>query len=80
MSCMEGMITAIQHLEAGEWQAAHRIVQNDESAEGSWAHGIVHLMEGDLSNAGYWFRRAGRELADSAEIPAEIAALKKHLG
>src|SRR5438105_6232193 len=25
-----------------------------------WAHGIVHLMEGDLSNARYWYREAGR--------------------
>lgn len=67
---------AIGLLEAGDWQAAHRIVQKDGSALASWAHGIVHLMEGDRRNAGYWYGRAGRELPENAEVSAEIAALK----
>ena len=73
---------AIAHLAAGDWQAAHTIVQSDSSARGCWAHGIVHVLEGDLRNAGYWYGRAGRELpggGDSlsdAQIEAEIAALK----
>ena len=73
---MSTLSEAIGLLEAGDWQAAHRIVQKDDSALASWAHGIVHLMEGDRRNAGYWYGRAGRELADDAEISAEIAALK----
>ena len=43
--------TAIRHLRKGDWSKAHTLVQNDESALGCWAHGIVHLMEGDLGNA-----------------------------
>lgn len=73
---MSSLSEAIELLEAGDWQAAHRIVQKDPSALASWAHGIVHLMEGDRRNAGYWYGRAGRELPDDAEIGAEIAALK----
>ena len=42
----------------GDWQKAHAIVQNDESQLGCWAHGIVHMLEGDLGNARYWYRRA----------------------
>ncbi len=67
---------AVEFLEQGDWEAAHRIAQNDESPLGSWAHGIVHMMEGDLANAGYWYKRAGRELADTNRINDEIAALK----
>ena len=36
----------------------------------------MHILEGDLKNAGYWYGRAGRELAVGAEVDDEIAALK----
>ena len=74
---MSELASALNHLQRGDWEAAHRIVQADESAPSCWAHGIVHLMEGDESNAGYWYRRAGRALPAAApgRIDAEIAAL-----
>ena len=68
---------AVDALAAGDWQAAHAIAQRDSSAHGCWAHGIVHLLEGDRRNAGYWYGRAGRELPESDAIDAEIAALRK---
>jgi hypothetical protein len=47
---------AIAQLEHGNWRTAHGIVQRDEASPlACWAHGIVHLMEGDLSNARYWY-------------------------
>lgn len=70
------MKEVIELLESGDWQAAHTIVQKDSSSHGSWAHGIVHLMEGDRRNAGYWYGRAGRELPANDAIGSEIAALK----
>ena len=70
---------AVRLIEAGDWQAAHTIVQKDSSQIASWAHGIVHLMEGDRSNAGYWYRRAERNLPDDVEIDSELAALKAEL-
>ena len=73
---MGTLTEAIELLEAGDWQAAHAIVQKDSSSQGSWAHGIVHMMEGDLSNADYWYRRAGRARPAVDSIEAEIAALK----
>ena len=68
--------TAIRHLKKGEWEKAHTIVQDDESPLGCWAHGIVHLIEGDLDNAKYWYRRAHRPLPHGNTVAAEIAALK----
>lgn len=67
---------AVRHLEAGQWEAAHLLVQKDSTEQGCWAHGIVHLMEGDLENAKYWYRRAHRPLPHGNTVAAEIAALK----
>ena len=77
---MSSLREAIDLLAAGDWQAAHAIVQKDASAHGAWAHGIVHLMEGDRRNAGYWYGRAGRALPDDSAIAAEIDALREAAG
>jgi hypothetical protein len=73
---------AVTLLEAGDWQAAHVIVQEDEGSRlFCWAHGIVHLMEGDLPNARYWYRKAGRpSFTDAPPIAGEIHALKTEIG
>ena len=69
--------SAVAHLERGDWQAAHEIVQKDEeSALSCWAHGIVHVMEGDIPNARYWYREAKRPFPENYSVAAEIAALK----
>ena len=73
------MAKAVHHLEAGDWQAAHAIVQADATSLGCWAHGIVHLIEGDLANAQYWYRRAHRSMPHVDTAAAEIAALKDRL-
>jgi hypothetical protein len=65
---------ALSLLEQGDWRAAHLIVQEDEESRlACWAHGIVHLMEGDTANARYWYRKAGRSFGK--DVAAEIAAL-----
>lgn len=76
---MASLADAARLIEDGDWEAAHTIVQSDSSQLASWAHGIVHLMEGDRSNAGYWYRRAARDLSDDVEIASEIAALKAEI-
>ena len=68
---------ALTHLDSGDWRAAHEIVQKDEQSPLScWAHGIVHVMEGDLPNARYWYGQAKRAFPKTYSIPEEIAALK----
>jgi len=69
---------AVAHLEKGDWRAAHEIVQQDEKSPLScWAHGIVHLMEGDLPNARYWYAEAKRPFPKDYSIAEEIASLKE---
>src|SRR5204863_5693623 len=68
---------ALAHLEAGDWQAAHEIVQRDEDSPlACWAHGIVHIMGGDLPNARYWYGQAKRGFPAKPAAPQEIHALK----
>jgi hypothetical protein len=72
---------ALKHLQKGEWQAAHEIVQKDEDSPlACWAHGIVHLMEGDLPNARYWYGQAKRAFPASPSASAEISAIAAEIG
>ena len=69
--------SAVAHLEKGDWQAAHEIVQKDEESQlFCWAHGIVHVLEGDLPNARYWYREAKRPFPEKYSVADEISALK----
>jgi len=43
-----------------DWEAAHRCVQDDNSLDAAWVHAYLHRKEGDVSNAGYWYARAGQ--------------------
>jgi hypothetical protein len=76
---MPTILDAIESLARGDWESAHVVAQGDDSAIGSWLHGIVHLMEGDLENARYWYRRASRPFPDPSSIDDEIQALKAGL-
>ena len=53
-----------------EWKKAHDLCQ---MKEGEYAydrvHALVHWIEGDASNAAYWYRRVGGKRA--ADIKAE---------
>lgn len=44
----------------GDWKRAHESAQQDEGPAGSWVHAYLHRQEGDSSNAGYWYARAGK--------------------
>jgi hypothetical protein len=72
---------AVAQLEGGDWRAAHEIVQKDEvSPLACWAHGIVHLMEGDVPNARYWYRQAGETFPEPVFLNSEISRLKSAVG
>src|SRR5829696_5681157 len=47
----------------GNWAAAHSIAQDIDDETGSWIHAYLHRKEGDLGNAGYWYRRAKKPIA-----------------
>jgi hypothetical protein len=64
------LVKALWHDATGDWAGAHDVVQNIESAEAAWIHAYLHRKEGDLQNAQYWYRRAGKPAA-SGPLPDE---------
>ncbi|HYS93192.1 MAG TPA: hypothetical protein VEL48_07155 [Candidatus Acidoferrales bacterium] len=73
------LVKAVEFLEKGEWQPAHEIVQGDKSNLAAWLHGIVHTLEGDLDNARYWYRRAGRDFPGVEAVQREIASARRRV-
>jgi hypothetical protein len=56
-------LTALWWAAKGDWDAAHKIVQDESDANSAWVHAYLHRVEGDLSNASYWYRQAGQPVA-----------------
>ena len=71
-------LQALWHEAKGEWNAAHDLLQNDNSDAGSWVHAYLHRKEGDAGNAAYWYRRAGKPVA-SGPLEAEWEAIATSL-
>ncbi len=61
----------------GDWQSAHLIAQKYEDDDvASWIHAVVHRMEGDLANAGYWYRRVRRPLREDVSTADELREIE----
>ena len=58
----------------GDWDKAHKMVQDEQDADAAWVHAYLHRLEGDLGNAGYWYARAGKPAATDA-IDSEWAQI-----
>ena len=76
MSAAASLARALDLLQTGAWQDAHEIVQKDTSATAAWLHGIVHILEGDLDNARYWYRKADRDFPGPEAVQSEISAAR----
>ncbi len=62
----------------GDWDRAHALVMDEGTPEAAWVHAYLHRREGDLGNARYWYRQAGRHEAHGpleGEWEAIVAAL-----
>lgn len=65
---------------AGDWEEAHEIVQRDEAdPTAAWIHAVIHKIEGDLANAGYWYRRAGRPADNGRDPHDELQDIRAEL-
>jgi hypothetical protein len=66
-------------LRSRKWEAAHEIAQESKAPLAAWAHGIVHIIEGDEPNARYWYGQARRAFPGMDAIDAEIDSLERDL-
>ena len=74
------MLRAIDLALTGKWDAAHQLVQpHEDDATAAWIHAALHKIEGDLSNARYWYHCANRMQHISDEPRAELAAIQAEL-
>jgi hypothetical protein len=69
-SNLDAPLAALWWAAKGNWDKAHSIAQDEESSEAAWVHAYLHRVEGDVGNAGYWYRRAVKPAATGA-IEAE---------
>jgi hypothetical protein len=56
-------LTALWWAGKGDWNKGHQIVQDESGWDAAWVHAYLHRVEGDLGNAGYWYRRARKPVA-----------------
>jgi len=60
------LLHALWYERNGDWTRAHQITQDIDTDDASWVHAYLHRGEGDLSNARYWYRHAGKVPATSS--------------
>jgi len=76
----EDLLKAVELALAGEWDAAHNLVQQyEDDAIAAWIHAVLHKIEGDLANSRYWYRRADRLDRVTEEPRAELVAIQAEL-
>lgn len=45
----------------GDWSNAHKLIQDLIDKNAAWIHAYLHRKEGDVWNADYWYRNAGKQ-------------------
>ncbi len=75
---LDAPLAALWWAAKGDWDAAHKLVQDEETSGAAWIHAYLHRVEGDLGNAGYWYRRAGKPVA-AGPVEAEWERIASEL-
>ena len=44
-----------------DWSGAHDLINDLSDPQSAGIHTYLHRKEGDLGNAGYWYKRAGKK-------------------
>ncbi|NOR71938.1 MAG: hypothetical protein GQ532_20015 [Methylomarinum sp.] len=55
----------LNYAKDGEWDIAHQLIQSHSDKTSCLIHGYLHRIEGDLSNANYWYARAESMMPDN---------------
>ena len=75
---MPEYLKALWYDAKGDWENAHTIIQDIEDKTAAWIHAYLHRKEGDISNADYWYNRAGRK-RPSLTLQKEWESIVKEL-
>lgn len=74
MSCDH--VKALNLAKEGQLEEAHEIVQAHSDRFACLIHGYLHRVEGDMSNARYWYNRADEIIPDNS-LDDEISRIYK---
>ena len=77
---MDTLRQVLAHMREKRWKQAHDLVQLDDSQLGAWLHGILHIQEGDLEDAEYWYGKADRHFRSRGTLDEELERLEAALG
>ena len=61
---LSGYLQSLWYDAKGNWNRSHEIIQDIEDKTAAWIHAYLHRKEGDIGNADYWYRRAGKSRPD----------------
>jgi len=78
-------IKALNFARKGSWGESHELVQQYSDELSCLIHGYLHRLEGNISNAKYWYRHAGvnmpnNTLEDEFDRLYEIATTQGNSG
>ena len=74
------LLGAIDAALAGDWERAHRTVQQDEDDPlACWIHAVLHKIEGDAGNSRYWYTRTAHSYGEFADPEQELAAIRREV-
>jgi hypothetical protein len=75
------LLDAIDAARAGDWDRAHKIVQQHEDDPlACWIHAVLHRIEGDAGNSRYWYSRTTHAYGDFVDAEQELAAIRREAG
>ncbi len=76
---MTPLLQIVALMREGRWDEAHNLVQLDDSSAAAWLHALLHVQEGDLENAEYWYGKSGRNFRSRGTLGEELDALEASL-
>jgi len=77
-AALSAALTGLWWAGKDDWDKAHKIVMDEGGKDCAWVHAYLHRVEGDLENAGYWYRQAGKPAASGA-LKQEWTAIASEL-
>jgi len=65
---------ALDKIRDKHWDDAHQLIQQYSDPLACLIHGYLHRIEGDMSNAAYWYNR-GQEVVPANSLEDELQRL-----
>lgn len=83
-ACLSPALLSLWWSGRGDWARAHALAQeHEDEAYCDLVHAHLHRQEGDVGNARYWYRLAGRPMPTTAfreeweSLVAELLSLSR---